>query len=225
MRSYRRRPSRAAGWVRIDEGGDTFVGEQKDDLECRKATWPWLQELNGGKGGKKIPFAKQVRQVLSVEEDKGDKGGLVTLGDGETFENPRLNEYPLSFATPQHFFRGLDWLVGKPSPDTLDAMEREHNQPDEKDKPVPANNFGTVTFAQAEWLWVVDPHGRDAKWSRNGTCVATHRRPSLHAVGCPAPIAPHGCPIRAAHAPRSLAAFLPTASPRSEDTVRTRQVR
>lgn len=65
--------------------------------------------------------------------------------------------FTLAYGGMDTFFGGLERLLGPPSPNLLDAMQREHCASADSKEYFTSANYGVTTTSQVEWFFVVDP--------------------------------------------------------------------
>ncbi|KAL1496498.1 hypothetical protein AB1Y20_016452 [Prymnesium parvum] len=81
---------------------------------------------------------------------EGGEGGGAGKFTPEGFE--------LEYGALDAFFRGLEGVVGTPSPRVLHEMRAEHTARADADAPFSSDNYSVLTSSRVEWYFVAAPH-------------------------------------------------------------------
>ena len=99
----------------------------------------------------------QLAGHLLIQAGRLRKAEAVTAHSLATKFQLDHNAFTLQYGSADIFTRGLDAVVGRPSPQVRNAMEAEHtSRLDSQDK-FDTPNYGVSTSSEIEWLFVTDP--------------------------------------------------------------------
>ena len=95
-------------------------------------------------------------QIWDAMQDLASQGASTSFELQQKFQQ-EPNTFILAYSGLETYFNGLEGFLGPPSPDVRRQMDREHRECPDSHASYEASNYGTMTTAHVEWMFVVSP--------------------------------------------------------------------